>query len=399
MSHWGATVITNLLSAIPFIGQDIVPLTLFLPLYLIWGLKMCICLIISICSFIFILLYFISNYPLIQEKIKIYLSSREYSSNQKCDNTSSAQPGEYKGVTLTNKNKILLYKFIGFIDGDGYIRVTKKSKLNKDNKIINYIYISLVINLNEKEFDLLNIFNALPHPQPSVGDAEGSPLATPGNSKFNLGNVYYVTPKKGNKLVRLEINKTNIKNILIPLLDNNNIQFLTKTRQEQYLLVKYIFNNNLTNYEDIDKHKNNINNYIDNNIIKFNFNKLDYFKYWLVGFTMAEGSFVKKNNQDMCFQLKQKYNFELFNSIKTVFNINKGISINKDKYIQLCMSSKKDIQKVIDFFSEYQLLGYKLLQYNKWLLDLKSSNRYKYLNMPDFIVMKSNPKDIQDNIQ
>lgn len=29
MSHWGATVITNLLSAIPFIGNDIVPF--------IWG--------------------------------------------------------------------------------------------------------------------------------------------------------------------------------------------------------------------------------------------------------------------------------------------------------------------------------------------------------------------------
>lgn len=230
-----------------------------------------ICLIVSICLIIFILLYFISNYPLIQEKIKIFLSSREYSLNQKCDNTSSAKPGEYKGVTLTHKNKILLYKFIGFIDGDGYIRVTKKSKLNKDNKIINYIYISLVINLNEKELDLLNTFNTLL--------SGGSHPAAPGNSEFNLGNVYYVTPKKGNKLVRLEINKTNIKNILIPLLDNNNIQFLTKTRQEQYLLVKYIFNNNLTNYEDIDKHKNNINNYIDNNIIKYNFNKLDYFKY------------------------------------------------------------------------------------------------------------------------
>nr|YP_010170858.1 apocytochrome b [Metschnikowia bicuspidata]QSD56445.1 apocytochrome b [Metschnikowia bicuspidata] len=30
MSHWGATVITNLLSAMPFMGQDIVPLTTFL---------------------------------------------------------------------------------------------------------------------------------------------------------------------------------------------------------------------------------------------------------------------------------------------------------------------------------------------------------------------------------
>lgn len=82
---------------------------------------------------------------------------------------------------------------------------------------------------------------------------------------------------------------------------------------------------------------------------------------------MAEGSFIKKNNKskDMCFQLKQKYNFELFNSIKKLLNINKGISINKDKYIQLSISSKKDIQKIVNFFNNNQLLGYKYIQYNK----------------------------------
>lgn len=36
MSHWGATVITNLLSAIPFIGGDIVPFILILPFYLLY---------------------------------------------------------------------------------------------------------------------------------------------------------------------------------------------------------------------------------------------------------------------------------------------------------------------------------------------------------------------------
>lgn len=80
---------------------------------------------------------------------------------------------------------------------------------------------------------------------------------------------------------------------------------------------------------------------------------------------MAEGSFFKKNNKDICFQLKQKYNFELFNDIKLFFNLNKGISINKNKYIQLTVSSKKDIQTIIDFFDKYPLLGYKLIQYNK----------------------------------
>jgi ubiquinol-cytochrome c reductase cytochrome b subunit len=47
MSLWGATVITNLLSAIPFIGQDLVEL--------IWNLKLCIfiCCSVSIIKFIY----------------------------------------------------------------------------------------------------------------------------------------------------------------------------------------------------------------------------------------------------------------------------------------------------------------------------------------------------------
>lgn len=82
---------------------------------------------------------------------------------------------------------------------------------------------------------------------------------------------------------------------------------------------------------------------------------------------MAEGSFIIKNNisKDICFQLKQKYNFELFKCIKNILNINKGISINNNKYIQLSVSSKKDIQNIIYYINEYKLLGYKLIQYNK----------------------------------
>lgn len=402
MSHWGATVITNLLSAIPFIGNDIVPFNLILPLYFICPPVRRVAELSS--AFIYINLYltilynnskpankvgsraklgydyYINNISILSyitcQKIYTFLVkfkdipeeeiNNETGSVALLDHYKPAQGagirptgGPKKDISIIDINLILLYKFIGFIDGDGYIRVTKKSKYKDDIWIIDYIYISLVINLNENELDLLNKFN----------------------TELKLGKVYYITPKKGNKLARLEINKTDIKNILIPLLDHYKIQFLTETRQRQYLLAKFILNNNIIKYNDINKYQNDINNYINNNLIKYKFNKLSYFNYWLVGFTMAEGSFLKKRNKDICFQLKQKYNFELFNNIKKVFNINKGISINKDKYIQLSISSKKDIQKVIYFFNDdnNHLLGYKNIQYKKWLLDLKSNNRYKNL--------------------
>lgn len=396
-----ATVITNLLSAIPFIGGDIVPFILPLPLYYLPALLGgYIILVIRELYYIYIYKIFILNIifkiynhilfiftynkikfnfnyinsnNLISNKAKIYSSEINntpeggYLSQEEINNINIiSTPTKY--IDLPKSLEILLYKFIGFIDGDGYIRITKKVKnlINKElnnNKVssINYIYISLVINLNENELDLLNKFS----------------------SELNIGKVYNITPKKGNKLARLEINKSDIKNKLIPLLEYYNVKFLTENRQKQYLLAKYIIYNNIIKYEDLNKHKNDINNYINNNIIKYKFDELPYFKYWLVGFTMAEGSFFIKKNNDACYQLKQKYNFELFKSIKKIFNINKGISINNNKYIQLTISSKINIQKVINLFNDkdYYLLGYKCIQYNKWLLDLKSNKRYKDLNI------------------
>lgn len=159
-------------------------------------------------------------------------------------------------------NKNILALIIGFIDGDGYIRITKKSNIYD----INYIYISLIINLHENDLNLLKYFQ----------------------NHLNIGRVYHITPKKGNKfpkrgdlslqnkLARLEINKTELFNIFIPLLEDNNISFLTEKRQKQYLLLKYIKNNNLLFYKDINKNSINIDQFINNNIIKDNFYKLDY---------------------------------------------------------------------------------------------------------------------------
>lgn len=331
-----ATVITNLLSAIPFIGQDIVPLSIILPLYCIYLFTMNFNLI----YYIYIITYNRNNFIL-----------NEYYNNNLIILESNLNP----------INKDLLALIIGFIDGDGYIRISNKSKDNKE-----YIYISLVINLKENESELLNTFC----------------------NHLSLGKVYNITPKKGNKLVRWEINKTDLINKFIPLLEKHNIAFLTEKRQYQYLLLKYIIINNIIYFKDINNNIDNINKYINDNKIKYNFNKLYYFNNWLVGFTMAEGSFLKKNNNDICFQLKQKYNLELFKDISNYFNTKRSLDINKNKYIQFSVSSKKDIQNIINFFSfsnNCNLLGTKLVSYNKWLLDIKNSSRYNKLNLPKII--------------
>ena len=75
----------------------------------------------------------------------------------------------------------------------------------------------------------------------------------------------------------------------------------------------------------------------------------------------------------------------LFEAIKLLFLSNRKLTVEGDKYLQFSVSSKKDIQTVINFFSFsglHPLTGLKNIQYFNWLNNLKKSNRYKSLNFP-----------------
>jgi hypothetical protein len=99
---------------------------------------------------------------------------------------------------------------------------------------------------------------------------------------------------------------------------------------------------------------------------------------------MAEGSFFIKNNKDICFSLRQRSHLLLFESFKLVFNT-KTKGENSGGYSKFIVSSVKDIQKVVDFFSFsglHPLVGYKLTQYNKWINYLRKSSRYCNLKLP-----------------
>jgi hypothetical protein len=110
---------------------------------------------------------------------------------------------------------------------------------------------------------------------------------------------------------------------------------------------------------------------------------LIFFTNWIVGFTIAEGSFHIKNNKDICFSLKQRAHELLFETFKIILNTNRKINNHKN-YSKFAVSSIKDIQKVINFFSFsnlHPLVGYKLTQYNNWLEEIKKSQRYKNIKL------------------
>jgi len=343
MSLWGATVITNLLSAIPWLGKSLVELKL------------------KIKKKIKNMYYIFLNY---YNKISIYSNwlYKDWYIIKMLDTIGKISPYALKKgrKEVIDKSKYynISYSFlgmlVGFIDGDGYICITKtKTK---------YIKLCLVISLDIKDISILKYIQSI----------------------LNLGiiNTY---PKKGKKnTCKLVINKTDLQDVFFPLLIHNNIFFLTKTRVTQYNKALYILHNNIKFFSEIPE-VNNIECFypiIDKNE---NLLKLKFFDNWIVGFTIAEGSFFIKKNKEACFQLKQLENSTLFEAFVKKFKTQR--KVNKDKYNnnQFSVSKKKDIQSVINFFSfsgNHSLLGLKLLAYNKWLINLQNSQRYNNLDMP-----------------
>lgn len=75
----------------------------------------------------------------------------------------------------------------------------------------------------------------------------------------------------------------------------------------------------------------------------------------------------------------------LFDAFKLVFNTTRKITIDRELYAQFGVSSKSDIQNVINFFSfsgRYPLMGLKSVQYSAWLDKLRNSERYSNLKFP-----------------
>ena len=264
-----------------------------------------------------------------------------------------------KKVRSNDKKEYLSipYKFIAFlvglIDGDGYIQITKTTK--------GFIAIKLIICLSLEDISSLEYIYSV----------------------LKIGKLQIYRDLK-NPICKLVISKTDLQEVIFPLLIHHNIYFLTESRRAQFDLAMLIFKNNLKLFNQIS-HYNKVPTVFELPKTSLEYLSLAFFKNWLVGFTNAEGSFCIKKNNDACFQLKQRIHLQLFEAFKLLFNTKRKILLEKNKYIQFSLSSKNDIQKVINFFSFsglHPLIGQKSIQYFKWLTNLQNSYRYKNLNLP-----------------
>ena len=76
--------------------------------------------------------------------------------------------------------------------------------------------------------------------------------------------------------------------------------FLTKNRSNQFALLNYILDNNIIHWENV-KYTPSVLEYSVQDLLK-----LSFFANWLVGFTVAEGSFGIKADGSAFFLLSKK---------------------------------------------------------------------------------------------
>lgn len=319
MSLWGATVITNLMSAIPWIGQDIVESIKYTEIN-----PMLEKLILPTVGII--------NINALKKGNSLRLNKKEY----------------------TQIPPSFIALLIGVIDGDGYIQITKTGK--------GFIAIKLVISVHLEDISTLQYIHSV----------------------LKIGKI---TTYKDNRspTCKLILNKTDLQEVLFPLIIHHNIFFLTNTRRDQFDLAMFILKKDIKMYEQIPN-KQNIPTMFKLPETPLDYTILSFFENWIVGFTVSEGSFFVKGNDDGCFQLKQTLHINLFQAFKIIFNTSRKLDNIDGLYTQFSASSKSDIQAVINFFSYsglHPLIGLKNIQYLKWLGLLRNSYRYKSLNYPN----------------
>jgi hypothetical protein len=327
-----ATVITNLLSAIPVFGQDIVEL--------IYNFVGKILPIFGNGDFI----YHQTGLPVLPTIGTVSTHALKKGKQLRLDKNDSE--------LLSIPSQFISF-LVGLIDGDGYIQITKTKK--------GFISIKLVIGLELKDLSILEYIHSV----------------------LKLGKITIYRDLR-NPNCKLIINKTDLQEVFFPLLIHHNIFFLTNTRRDQFDLAIHIFKNNLKFFDKIPNIKD-ISSIFNLPNTASDYINLEFFRNWVVGFTNAEGSFFIKANNEGCFQLKQRIHVQLFEAFKVLFETNPNSGIEKDRFAQFSVSSKKDIQKVIDFFSFsglHPLIGLKSIQYFKWLTDLRNSFQYRNLNFP-----------------
>jgi len=275
-------VITNLLSAIPWVGQDIVEF-----------IKNLDPLIFSADSFTAI---YLAGLPVIGT---INYKSRTTKSNRLSE-------AEYFSIP-----KSFLGFLIGFIDGDGYIGI--KKSYNDTTQV------HLTISIHLDDITTLNYIQSV----------------------LKIGKIYSY-PNRKSPTVRLIFSKSELQEVLFPLFLHHEFFFLTNTRRAQYNMAMSIFNNNIIKYSELPS----VAPVIKELPTKaLEYANLPFFKDWIVGFACPSlyPDCLKYSLQNPFFTLKrckELYKTKIINR-ESYFRFKENLNITAGTKVRNYSTSSK----------------------------------------------------------
>lgn len=359
MSLWGATVITNLLSAIPVFGQDIVEL--------IWGgfthnlteepYNRDIVLKILLIAGTF------SRSPLSKEcggrDIKYsYIRSIIVKKLITIKKPAGIRNKSYLEVPQRlNAGDLTFAYLVGLIEGDGWFSISKKGK---------YLMYEFGIEVALRDVQLIYKIKNL----------------------LGVGTVCFRNKESRNNTVLFRVrNKSHLINVILPIFDK--YPFFSN-KQYNYLRFREALLNDIKYYEELDT------NYIWPNIslnsINFIINA-PYFSAWLVGFIEAGGCFsiykpTKDSSLVASFDISQTEGENLILAIREYLSLSSNIykAQHQTNSFKIKVSSVRSVENVIKFMQKapVKLMGNKKLQYLLWLKELRQITRYtKKIIIPD----------------
>jgi len=114
--------------------------------------------------------------------------------------------------------------FIGFLDGDGYFDIGEQKQYNKKTKTLvkSTIRLRLASNVNVRDTYLLEYFVKV----------------------LGVGKISNMSGER--EQVRIIFSKKDLISVILPLIKEYNLKFLTSQRVKQFAIFNYIIENSIT---------------------------------------------------------------------------------------------------------------------------------------------------------
>lgn len=388
-------MITNLLSAIPWLGKSLVEF--------VWGgfikvwtteelnkhkiifvfVKIILFLAGTFCIYKYFVEYMFS-YSI--KHVKKSIIKRQPAEVLKCDYS------VYFSTFQRLESGNYLYPYlVGLIEGDGWFAVTKKGK---------YILFEFGIELSVRDIQLIykikellgvgTVFFRNKESNKEINDNLDLDKECDLNVKLKVN--------RNNVIYRIR-NKSHLKEIILPIFDK--YPFLTN-KQYDYIRFKNALLSNIIYSKDLPLY---IRSDIPINTVE-SILSTSYFTPWLIGFIEAESSFsiYKPLNSSSyiasfrrpidregsligmspwetyqaSFEINQTRGEVIILAIRKFLSLVPKIGIDKTNNYKIKVSSVRGVENIIKFMSKapIKLLGYKKLQYKVWLKGLRDISRY-----------------------